>query len=164
MSETTIIVSACLLGVECRYDGTGRAVPKLLEILVGRRVVPVCPETLGGLTIPRPPAEINGGAGAEVLAGTAGVINREGRDCTAEFIRGAEAALEMVRRHQPKLVILKAKSPSCGVGAIYDGSFSNRLIPGDGVAAALLKKNGVKVYSETEFLEQFPQILGPKNS
>jgi uncharacterized protein YbbK (DUF523 family) len=164
MSEPTIMISSCLLGVECRYDGTGKAVPELRTILEGYRVVTVCPETLGGLTIPRPPAEIKGGAGLEVLAGTAGVFNREGRECTAEFIRGAEATLELVRRHQPKLVILKAKSPSCGVGAIYDGSFTGRLKPGDGVTTALLKQHGVKVYTETAFLEQLLQNLGQNNS
>jgi uncharacterized protein YbbK (DUF523 family) len=160
MSEQTILISACLLGIECRYDGTGKAVPELQRILEGYHVVPICPETLGGLIVPRPPAEIQGGGGAEVLAGTARVMSREGRECTAEFIRGAEAVLQLVRQHQPLLLILKANSPSCGVGAIYDGSFSARLKPGDGVTAALLKRNGVKVYSETDFLEKLLQNLG----
>ncbi|HEX3048881.1 MAG TPA: DUF523 domain-containing protein [Bacillota bacterium] len=164
MTEQTILISACLMGIECRYDGTGKAVPELQKILEGYQVVTVCPETLGGLVAPRPPAEIQGGAGPEVLAGTAGVFNREGRECTAEFIRGAEAVLQLVRQYQPLLVILKAKSPSCGVGAIYDGSFSGRLQPGDGVTAALLKRNGVKVYSETEFLERLLQKLEKNNS
>lgn len=152
--DKVMMISGCLMGVECRYDGRGKEAPGVLKMLEGYRLVPFCPEAAGGLRAPRPPAEIREGDGAAVLAGKARVLNREGRDCTAEFIRGAEAVLETAREVKPWLVVLKAKSPSCGVGLIYDGSFSGQLKAGDGVTAALLRAHGLQVCSELD-LERF---------
>jgi uncharacterized protein YbbK (DUF523 family) len=145
-----VLVSACLLGIKCRFDGQGKEVPDLVTALQDYRVIPFCPETAGGLTIPRFPAEIQNGDGAAVLNGKAQVVNQAGEDCTDQFIKGAAFVLKLVGQHQPDFVILKAKSPSCGVGKIYDGTFSGKLIEGDGVTTALLRSAGVKIYSEVD--------------
>ena len=159
----TILISACLLGDKCRYDGTGKEVPGLKELLKDWRLIPFCPETLGGLIIPRLPAEIRGGAGAQVLSGEALVLDQSGQDLTAEFIRGAQMTLAMAERYQPDVVVVKAKSPSCGAGQIYDGGFTGKLKDGDGVTVALLRQAGFAVYTESEFLVDPDQILGRKN-
>lgn len=151
-NKKVVMISACLLGVKCRFDGTGREIPELLTALGDYELVPFCPEVSGGLTISRPPAEIQGSDGTGVLNGTAQVINKNGYDCTPEFKRGATAVLEMVKKIKPQFVVLKAKSPSCGVGKIYDGSFSGKLKDGDGVTTALLRGAGIIVYSETDIL------------
>lgn len=153
----TIMISACLLGVKCRYDGTAKDVPYIKELLQDCRLIPFCPETLGGLTIPRLPAEIRGGDGARVLAGTARVWNKNGQDVTAEFIQGARMTLALAELHRPDRVVTKAKSPSCGAGQIYDGSFTGKLIKGDGVTIALLRQAGFGVCTEvtrTRFWEE----------
>jgi uncharacterized protein YbbK (DUF523 family) len=159
----TILISACLLGVKCRYDGTAKEVPHLKELLKGYRLVPFCPETLGGLVIPRLPAEIQGGDGAHVLAGVAYVRNQSGQDLTAEFVQGARMTLAMAELHQPGIVVAKAKSPSCGSGQIYDGSFTGKLNTGDGVTTALLCQAGFIVCSETDLASHPNQILGENN-
>jgi uncharacterized protein YbbK (DUF523 family) len=152
MSKRKVMVSACLLGFKCRYDGTAKANLELLELaLAGFELVPVCPECLGDLPVPRLPAEIQNGDGAAVLAGKAVVLNRQGNDYTPQFYAGAVKTLELYREVRPELVILKAHSPSCGVGFIYDGSFSGKLCPGDGVAAALIRENGAVLYTEANF-------------
>lgn len=108
----------------------------------------VCPEVDGGLGTPRPPAEVVGGDGADVLAGRARVVTGDGRDVTAEYLDGARKALDAARRTGASKAILKARSPSCGSGEIYDGSFSRTLAAGDGVTAALLRANGIQVVDE----------------
>ncbi|MBC7106164.1 MAG: DUF523 domain-containing protein [Firmicutes bacterium] len=144
------LVSACLAGHSCAYDGRARPHP-LVERLVGEgRAVPVCPEALGGLPTPRPPAEIQGGDGHEVFAGRARVVDLEGRDVTDAFLEGARTALAIARRHGLTAAILKARSPSCGYGLIYDGTFAGRLRPGHGVTAALLLHHGFPVFTESE--------------
>ncbi len=135
-----IFVSACLLGENCKYSGGNNRNEHVLSFLDGKEYLPVCPEVLGGLAIPRPPAEIVGDA----------VIDREGHDVTAAFKKGAEKTLSMALEHQPELCLLKANSPSCGCGMIYDGSFSGKKIPGDGITAALLKVHGFKVLTEKD--------------
>jgi uncharacterized protein YbbK (DUF523 family) len=155
-----VFISACLLGINCRYDGTAKATPECLRILEGCQLVPFCPETFGGLNAPRSPAEIRGGDGAAVLAGTASVGNREGQEYTREFIRGAETVLALAFEVKPDLVVLKAKSPSCGVGWIYDGSFSGILREGDGVTTAMLRRNGFEVCTEMELPAKWDHILG----
>ena len=159
----TILVSACLMGTPCRYDGTANEVPGLMEMLKNYQAVSFCPETLAGLAVPLPPAEIRGGDGVQVLAGTAQVRNQMGQDLTAEFLKGARLALELARLHKPVMVLAKAKSPSCGVGRIYDGNFHGKLIRGDGVTVALLRQAGFAVFSEEDFMERTGQILGEKN-
>ena len=138
-----LLVSACLLGENCKYSGGNNALPpELLAALEARyRLVPVCPERDGGLPTPRLPSERKGKR----------VLNRAGEDVTEAFRRGAQLALETARREGCRLALLKERSPSCGSGKIYDGSFSGTLIPGNGVAAALLKENGIAVFGESEF-------------
>jgi uncharacterized protein YbbK (DUF523 family) len=137
-----ILVSACLIGAPVRYDGADKLIRhELLEAWRAEgRLVPICPETAGGLPVPRPPAEI-----AENR-----VIDNMGCDVTAEFDAGAHAALDLARTHRCRFALLKENSPSCGVNFIYDGSFSGVKRDGVGIAAALLKTNGVKLFSEDE--------------
>ncbi len=149
--DSPLLVSACLVGIPCRYAGGNCSNDQLQTLAAQGDVLPLCPEVLGGLPTPRPPAEIQGGDGDDVLEGQAGVVNTEGKDVTAEFLAGAQKALRVAHRWDIKEAILKARSPSCGVGQIYDGSFSGRLVEGDGVTAALLKREGIIVKSEEEW-------------
>jgi uncharacterized protein YbbK (DUF523 family) len=130
-----IMVSACLLGENCKYNGENNLNPELLRLLSGHTVIPVCPEVLGGLPVPRVPAEIMNDT----------VMNRDGISVDAEFREGAEKALEIARKEKPDMIILQSRSPSCGVKEIYDGSFSGKLISGHGVFARLLLENGFLV-------------------
>ena len=139
------LVSACLLGVNCNFEGKNWLCPELFEEFAKGGLFPVCPEVLGGLSVPRVPAEIVGGDGADVLAGKARVVNMDGVDVTAQFLKGAERVLEIAQSVGAKEALLTEKSPSCGCGKIFDGTFSNKFIVGDGVTAALLKKNSIKV-------------------
>ncbi len=140
-----IMVSACLAGREGRYDGSTALSERIADLVrKGETVVPFCPETVC-LPVPREPAEITGGTGEDVLDGKARITDRTGRDVTEEFLRGARAMLEKAKELQPELIILREKSPSCGVGLIHDGSFTGALIAGSGVTAALLKRNGFRV-------------------
>ena len=140
-----IIVSRCLLGHKCRYDGGSKPNEEIIKLLKGNDLVGICPECLGGLEIPRPPAEISGGDGADVLNGRARVKDLRGRDVTEQFLHGACAALETAKAAGAKTALLKSKSPSCGAGEIYDGGFTGTLREGDGVTAALFKREGIEV-------------------
>ncbi|MER5785487.1 DUF523 domain-containing protein [Streptomyces mobaraensis] len=140
-----ILVSACLRGVPCRFDGRDKASSEVGAAVAGRVVVPFCPEVAGGLATPRRPAELVGGDGHAVLDGTARVVEDTGRDVTAEFTAGARRALAAARRAGCSEALLMPRSPSCGRGAVYDGSFGGELVPGDGVTAALLERNGITV-------------------
>ena len=142
MEQTPILVSACLLGLRCRYDGNEKTDARVLALLKRRALVPVCPEQLGGLPTPRPPSER---LGDRVLA-------KDGADVTDAFRRGAEETLRLIRALGCREAVLKARSPSCGCGTIYDGTFSGRVVPGDGVTAALLVENGVRVLTEEDDL------------
>ncbi|URZ07222.1 2-thiouracil desulfurase family protein [Clostridium felsineum] len=148
MKEESIIVSACLLGVNCKYSGENNFSDKVKEICKGKKVIPVCPEQLGGMSTPRNPAEIINGTGKEVLEKNAKVIDNKGRDVTAYFIKGAEETFKIAKLFNCKKAILKAKSPSCGVGEIYNGTFSKTLVKGNGVTAEILKKNGIEIITE----------------
>jgi uncharacterized protein YbbK (DUF523 family) len=139
------LVSACLLGVNCNFEGKNWLKPELLEEFKKGNLFPVCPEVLGGLTVPRVPSEIQNGTGADVLEGKAKVANMEGVDVTKEFVNGAQAVLRTAKSVGASEALLIERSPSCGCGKIFDGSFSDRFVDGDGVTAALLKKNGIKV-------------------
>ena len=142
-----VAVSACLLGINCRFDGGNRKNKDAVEKSRTHDLIPICPEEAGGLPTPRPPVEIVGGDGYDVLDGKAKVLTADGHDKTAEFLKGAQQALELVQAQGVKCVILKAKSPSCGCGKIYDGTFSGTLISGDGVTTALLKRHGIEIIS-----------------
>ncbi|MGA4845432.1 DUF523 domain-containing protein [Streptomyces sp. G5(2025)] len=141
----SVLVSACLRGIPCRYDGRDKASPALDEAVAGREVVPFCPEAAGGLPTPRRPAELVGGDGHDVLDGRARVVEDTGRDVTAAFVDGARRALAAARRAGCTEALLMPRSPSCGHGAVYDGSFGGELVAGDGVTAALFERNGISV-------------------
>jgi uncharacterized protein YbbK (DUF523 family) len=154
-----ILVSRCLLGHRVRYDGGAHGPFDLLQQWLDEgRVVALCPEVAGGLPTPRPPAEIRGGQGGAVLDGRLPVLTIEGEDVTAAFVDGAEQALALVREHDIRLALLKARSPSCGNLENYDGSFSGVRVAGEGVTAALLHRAGVQVFSE-EQLHEMAQAL-----
>lgn len=140
-----IIVSACLAGIECKYDSTSAKDDKVVVLVSQGKAIPVCAEQLGGLTTPRPKAEIVGGNGKDVLDGKARVMTQNGKDVTQNFIKGAKEVLKIAKLIHATQAILKSKSPSCGIGKIYDGSFTGKLIPGDGVCATLLRQNGVRM-------------------
>jgi uncharacterized protein YbbK (DUF523 family) len=149
-----ILVSRCLLGHRVRYDGGASGPFDQLQIWLDEgRVVPVCPEVAAGLPTPRAAAEIPGGQGGEVLDGQASVLTTEGEDVSAQFLSGACQALELVQQHGIRIAVLKANSPSCGNLLTYDGTFSGVKVSGEGVTAALLKRNGVQVFSELELAE-----------
>lgn len=152
-SKKAVAVSACLLGEACRYDGK-RAEADLTGCFEGRRVLAVCPEVMGGLPTPRVPCEIQGGDGADVLDGKARVTDREGVDRTGAFVSGAEKALALLRAQGVREAVLKSRSPSCGSGRIYAGDFSGEMKDGDGVAAALFKKWGIRVTDEQSYLHE----------
>lgn len=141
------LVSMCLCGVNCKYSGGNNYDETVLKIVNEGDAIPVCPEIMGGLGTPRIPHEIVGGDGFDVLEGRAKVISKDGDDNTVAFIAGAEKVLEIVKKLNVKKVIFKSKSPSCGNGKIYDGSFSGTLIDGVGVTTALMIKNGIRVSS-----------------
>ncbi len=148
--EKKIIVSACLAGCSCRYDGKAQTNETAAMLVAAGKAVPVCPECMGGLPTPRVPAEIEGGSGEDVLCGKARVIASDGEvrfDVTDAFLKGAEEALRIAREVGADEAILKANSPSCGFGTIYDGTFSGARKEGNGVAAALLSQSGIKVRS-----------------
>lgn len=138
-----ILVSACLLGCACRYDGQSKPHPLAQELTKRGLAVPVCPEQLGGLPTPRKPSERRGDR----------VVMSDRRDVTAEYHRGAEETLRLARLYGCTAAVLKERSPSCGCGRIYDGTFTGTLTDGDGVTAALLKENGIRVYGEKEIDE-----------
>ncbi len=146
----TLLISACLLGHPVRYDGQGKPQPD--DTLAALRrvfdLVPVCPESLGGLPTPRPPAEIVGGSGKDVLFGAATVREDTGGDVTAAFLDGARQVLALARQYGCRHALLKSLSPSCGNGQVYDGSFAGVLRDGEGVAAALLGEAGIRVWGE----------------
>lgn len=134
-----ILVSACLLGCACRYDGAAKPHPLASALLERYEVVPVCPEQLGGLPTPRPPAERRGD----------GVVTAAGGDVTEQYVRGAEQAVGLAALYGVRRAVLKERSPSCGHGEIYDGSFTRTLTAGEGVAAAALAAAGVTVWGES---------------
>lgn len=152
----TWLVSRCLLGEPCRYDGRAKGNERVLTLVAeGKlRVVPICPECEGGLPTPRTPSEIQGGDGADVLRGKARVLSVDGEDRTEAFVQGARLAEETARREGAEGALLKAKSPSCGISRIYDGGFTGTLREGDGVAAAALRAAGLTIHSETDFPEE----------
>ena len=140
-----VLVSACLLGVNCRYNGVPKEDRAVKELLNREDItlIPVCPEQSGGLPTPRTPSERKGD----------GVFSSEGEERTETFIRGAQEALRLAKLYGCEAAILKERSPSCGNKEIYDGSFSGTVVPGEGVTAELLQQNGVKVFGESELAE-----------
>ncbi|WP_316898464.1 DUF523 domain-containing protein [Pseudodesulfovibrio indicus] len=140
MKDAPIIVSACLAGIYCRYNGEAEPFAPVVDLIRAGRAIPFCPEAFGGLPTPRRPCEILGDR----------VVDADGVDRTAEFRRGAEEGLRLARLAGCNEAILKARSPSCGSGVIYDGTFTSTRIPGDGVFAALLKDASIRVRTEED--------------
>ena len=138
-----ILISACLVGDKCKYDGHTNYTPLIKDLLEKYELVPFCPETEGGLPTPRKPSERKGDK----------VVNNAGKDVTRNFQLGAEKALNICKYLNIKIAILKENSPSCGVNQIYDGNFKNKLIKGEGVTTELLRKNGIAVYNENQIEE-----------
>lgn len=142
------LVSACLFGIDCRYDGESSFNEKVMEMSEGSVLIPVCPEQLGGLETPRDPITISSGDGSAVLGGTGKMTARKGRDLTDNLVKGAKETLKIAEAHNIEEAILKARSLSCGTGEIHKDELG--LVEGDGVTAALLKRNGIRVVSEEE--------------
>lgn len=139
-SEAPVLVSACLTGQNCRYNGQSAPHPTVVEWLQQGRCIAVCPEMLGGLPCPRPPGELRNGR----------VFNSDGHDCTSAYHNGAVLALEIARRAGCRMAVLKARSPACGVGRVYDGTFSGRLVPGNGLFAQAALDAGLRVLSDED--------------
>jgi uncharacterized protein YbbK (DUF523 family) len=152
MAEEKVMLSACLAGVNCVYDGSNKRHPVFAAMAEKRSATLFCPEVLGSMKIPHSPSEIVGGQGADVLRGAARVVSREGEDVTRYFLEGANKSLALAKKCGAKKAILKSRSPSCGCGRIYDGTFSRSLIEGMGVAAALLRENGIEVITDEDYL------------
>ena len=140
MEKEKVLVSACLLGLNCKYDGKNNRNEKVLEYIKDKEVIPVCPEIFGGLQTPRIPSEIVGDK----------VLNREKIDVTKEYQKGAEETLYLAKLFNVKKALLKESSPSCGSKTIYDGTFSKNKKEGMGITAQLLKENGIEIISEKE--------------
>ncbi len=130
-----LMVSACLLGENCKYNGGNNQNQKVMDLLADNEIVPICPEVLGGLPTPREPAELRQGE----------VVTRDGSSVDLEFRMGAQKCLQIAMREQPNMIILQSRSPSCGVKQHYDGTFSGKLTDGPGVTADLLRKSGFRV-------------------
>ncbi len=135
-----ILVSGCLLGIACRYDGKRKPCEPIIKLMDKYNLVPFCPESIGGLPTPRPPAEIVGDK----------VLNENSIDVTEQYNKGAEEALRIAKLYKCKYAILKEKSPSCGSGLVHNGKFDGGLIHGDGITTRLLKENGITVLGESE--------------
>ena len=142
MEKEKILISACLIGLNCKYNGGNNENSKLVELMKEKDLVPICPEQLGGLKTPRVSAERK----------QEKVITKEGVDVTKEYQKGAEEVLNLAKKLNIKKAILKSRSPSCGIDEIYDGTFSHTLIKRDGVTAELLKKNEIEVISSDEYV------------
>jgi uncharacterized protein YbbK (DUF523 family) len=148
----TVLVSACLLGERVRYNGAAATCldPVLARWMAEGRILAFCPEVAGGLGVPRPAAEIRGAGGSGVLDGLGRVVTAAGADVTECFARGARLALESAMKEHVRLAVLKDGSPSCGSEFIYDGSFTGTRRDGPGVTAALLGRNGIRVFNERQ--------------
>jgi uncharacterized protein YbbK (DUF523 family) len=153
--KTKILISACLLGDRVRYDGDDNGVDSVILRRWQKegRLVSVCPEVAGGLSIPRAPAEIQQGDGHQVIQGLAQIITVKGDDVTSAFLRGAKMALAMANEHRCRFAVLAARSPSCGNDGIYDGTFSHQLVAGMGVTASLLTQHHIEVFNQSQIAQ-----------
>jgi len=148
-----ILVSSCLAGLKVRYNGTDSLDDRISKLIEENKAFTVCPELLGGFSTPRQPAEIIGGDGEDVLDGKAKVVEKGGKDVTKLYLTGAYETLDIAKKMNATLVVLKENSPSCGSSMIYNGDFKGNKIVGNGVTSALLKRNGIQVLSEEQFVE-----------
>jgi uncharacterized protein YbbK (DUF523 family) len=144
------VISACLLGLPCRFNAKGKVSKKALNLFLKGKAIAVCPEIFAGMKTPRIACEILNGEGKDVLSGLTKVVDKNGNDYSEDFIRGAKFTFkEIVKKHGIRKAILKSGSPSCGAGLIYDGKFSGKKIKGDGVFTALLRENNIEIYQES---------------
>lgn len=141
-----ILVSACLIGINCKYNGKNNYNEKIFDLVKQGKAIPICPEQLGGLTTPRNPSEI------KIINGKKRVFTKEGKDVTKEFEKGALEVLNLIKTLNIKKVILKSKSPSCGYKKIYNGNFEGKLIEENGILTDILLKNNIEVLSSDDFL------------
>ncbi|CCO07488.1 DUF523 domain-containing protein [Desulforamulus hydrothermalis] len=154
-----ILVSACLAGIYCRYNGGNNQVPVIVDLVEKGLAIPVCPEILGGLPTPREPVDIMQGTGCDVLAGRTKLLTESGKDVTTEFLLGADKVLQIALQHRVKFAVLKERSPSCGSSMIYNREpgyqeVRRKPVPGMGVTTALLAKNNITVFSEEQLTEK----------
>lgn len=149
-----ILVSACLIGINCNYKGESKPYKKVIELVKSGKAIPVCPEQLGGLPTPRSGARILSGSGLDVLNKKTKLITDNGQNVTHEYLKGAEEILKLVKFFNISAVVLKQGSPSCGNGKTQGGNDKRELVLGDGVTAALLKKNRIKVYTEEDLEDE----------
>lgn len=149
-SKPRVLVSQCLMGIDCRYDGGSVMCPALVLLMDRYELIPVCPEILGGLMTPRVPAERVGQR----------ILTRDGQDVTAAFERGAEQALRLAKLYGAEYALFKQRSPSCGFGEIYDGTFTGTKVPGNGLTAQLFAQSGIRVYGETQVDQLIEQLEG----
>lgn len=140
-----ILVSACLIGINCRYDGKSQYNEKVLQLVKEGKAIPICPEQLGGLATPRNPAEII------KKDNKVCIIDNQNTDMTDAFMKGANEVLKLAKELDINKAILKSKSPSCGVGKVYSGNFDGKIVDGNGVLAQLLMDNGIEVINADEF-------------
>jgi uncharacterized protein YbbK (DUF523 family) len=156
--HTRIMISACLLGIPCQYDGqpAKRQLHPRIRRALQQLMIPVCPEQLAGLPTPRTPVEIINGDGGDVLRGESRILSQDGTDHTAMFVRGAELTLQVARLTGASAIITQKRSPSCGSAGIYDGAFSHTLRPGCGVCVALLQSAGILLWDVDVFEAAFP--------
>lgn len=145
-----ILVSMCLIGINCNYKGESKPNKRVIELVKMGKAIPICPEQLGGLPTPRSGARIIKGDGKDVLEGNSKLITDDGKDVTEQYLKGAYETLKLCRMLNVKVVVLKQGSPSCGNGKTQGGENERKTVDGDGVTTALLKKNGIKVYSEKD--------------
>lgn len=149
-----ILISSCLLGNPARFDGHAKPHPLLVKYKNCGHFLPICPECAGSLPIPRPPAEIQHGSGALVWQKKCSVKDSSGLDVTENFRQGALICAKLAQKHKVTAIIFKERSPSCGVHAVYDGSFSKNTLPGQGVTAAYFTQLGYRLYSEEDLTEE----------
>ena len=140
-----ILISACLVGINCKYNGKNNYNEKALELVKSGKAIPICPEQLGGLTTPRNPSEI------KIINNKRYVINNQNEDVTEQFVRGANEVLKLAKELDVEKVILQSRSPSCGVGKIYSGNFDKKLIDGNGILAQMLIENNIEVIDIEEY-------------
>ncbi len=149
-----VLISACLIGDKVRYDGRDNAIDYIEQLMKHFELIPFCPEVEGGLSVPRLKSEIRNGR----------IFNEERKEVTKYFLSGANKALNICKYMNIELAILKEDSPSCGVKSVYDGTFSRRKIPGIGITAALLKRNGVEVISELDVPDLLEKLASKKDA
>lgn len=141
-----ILVSACLIGCQCRYDGNANTNALLQQWFLEGKLMPICPEVLGGLATPRPSCEIQNNNEGKLC-----VVTKDHQEVTAAFEKGAQVSLDIGKAVGAHMAILKSRSPSCGYGQIYDGQFCKQLVEGNGLTAELLASHGLKIYNEDNF-------------